>query len=119
MLGTVLEHGRPLKLEPPVLEIGYPQGSFMTGQLQEEDVRRDLEALAAEYFGAPVKLKISTVAAEEQDAPKSLIETRQEKETDRMRRLREDAMQHPALKTVQDVFHGEIRKVIPIDKGFV
>ena len=119
MLGTVLEHGRPLKLDPPVLEIGYPQGSFMTGQLQEEDVRRDLEALAAEHFGAVVKLKIATVEAEEQDAPKSLVETRQEEETDRMRRLREDAMQHPALQAVQDVFHGKIKKVIPIDKGFV
>ena len=91
----------------------------MTGQLQEEDVRRDLEALAAEHFGAVVKLKIATVEAEEQDAPKSLVETRQEEETDRMRRLREDAMQHPALQAVQDVFHGKIKKVIPIDKGFV
>jgi hypothetical protein len=36
-----------------------------------------------------------------------------------MRRLREDAMEHPALKAVQDVFHGKIKKVIPIDKGFV
>ena len=119
MLGSVLEHGRPLKLEPPMLEIGYPKGSFMTNQLQEEDVRRDLEILAAEYYGSPIKLKISTVETETLDAPKSLVETRQEKETDRMRRLREDAMEHPALKAVQDVFDGKIKKVIPIDKGFV
>jgi DNA polymerase-3 subunit gamma/tau len=119
MLGSVLEHGHPLKLEPPVLEIGYPKGSFMTGQLREEDVRHDLEALAAEYYGTTIKLKVSTVEAEIQDAPKSLVETRQEEETDRMRRLREDAMEHPALKTVQNVFDGKIKKVIPIDKGFV
>ena len=119
MLGSVLEHARPLKLEPPILEIGYPKGSFMTSQLQEEDVRSDLEALATEYFGSTIKLKISTVETATHDAPKSLVETRQEKETDRMRRLREDAMEHPALKAVQDVFDGKIKKVIPIDKGFV
>ena len=119
MLGSVLEHGRPLKLEPPMLEVGYPKGSFMIGQLQEDDIHHDLEALATEYFGKTVKLKVSTVEAEAQDAPKSLVETRQEEETDRMRRLREDAVEHPALKMVQDVFHGKIKKVIPIDKGFV
>ena len=119
MLGSVLEHGRPLKLEPPTLEVGYPKGSFMTGQLREEDIRNDLEALATEYFGTPVKLKVTEVNAETKDAPKSLVETRQEEETDRMRRLREDAMEHPALKLVQEVFHGKIKKVIPIDKGFV
>ena len=91
----------------------------MTGQLQEEDFRDALEALASEYFGTPIRLKVSTVSAAAQDTPKSLVETRQEEETDRMRRLREDAMEHPALKVVQDVFHGKIKKIIPIDKGFV
>ena len=119
MLGSVLEHGRPLKLEPPMLEVGYPKGSFMTGQLQEDDIRHDLEVLATEYFGTTIKLKVSTVDTKAKDAPKSLLETRQEEETDRMRRLREDAMEHPALKAVQEVFHGKIKKVIPIDKGFV
>jgi len=119
MLGSVLEHGRPLKLEAPILDVGYPKGSFMIGQLQEDDIRHDLEALATEYFGTTIKLKVSMVDAEAQDAPKSLVETRQEEETDRMRRLREDAVEHPALKAVQDVFGGRIKKVIPIDKGFV
>jgi hypothetical protein len=36
-----------------------------------------------------------------------------------MRRLRDDALEHPALKSVQEIFDGKIKKVIPIDKGFV
>ncbi len=119
MLGSVLEHGRPLQLEPPLLEIGYQKSSFMISQLQEPDIRQDLEALASEYYGSEVKFKITAVDAEQQNAPKSLVEAREEKETDRMRRLREDAMEHPALKAVQDIFGGKIKKVIPIDKGFV
>jgi len=120
MLGSVLEHGRLLKLELPVIEVGYTKGSFMISQLQEQDISQDLELLTTEYFGQPVKLRVLAVDIEQQSAaPPSLVEERETKETDRMRRLREDAMEHPALKSVQDIFKGEIKKVIPIDKGFV
>jgi len=120
MLGSVLEHGRLLKLELPVIEIGYTKGSFMISQLQEQDISQDLEVLTTEYFEQPVKLRVLAVDIEQQSAaPPSLVEEREAKETDRMRRLREDAMEHPALKSVQDIFKGEIKKVIPIDKGFV
>jgi len=120
MLGSVLEHGRLLKLELPVIEVGYTKGSFMISQLQEPDISQDLEVLTTDYFGQPVKLRILAVDIEQQSAaPPSLVEEREAKETDRMRRLREDAMEHPALKSVQDIFKGKIKKVIPIDKGFV
>jgi DNA polymerase-3 subunit gamma/tau len=119
MLGSVLEHGRPLRLEPPSLEIGYPAESFMLSQLQDQEVIRDLESLATTYFGEAVKLRVKPLDTGQQDAPPSLVETRQAKETDRMKRLREDALEHPALKAVQDIFNGKIKKVIPIDKGFV
>ena len=92
----------------------------MISQLQEQDISQDLEVLTTDYFGQPVKLRILPVDIEQQNtAPPSLVEERQAKETDRMRRLRDDAMEHPALKTVQDIFNGKIEKVIPIDKGFV
>ena len=120
MLGSVLEHGRLLKLQLPVIEVGYTKGSFMISQLQEQDISQDLEVLTTEYFGQPVKIRVLAVDIEQQSAaPPSLVEEREAKETDRMRRLREDAMEHPALKSVQDIFKGEIKKVIPIDKGFV
>ncbi len=119
MLGSVLEHGRLIKLEPPLLEVGYQKNSFMLSQLQEQDISQDLETLATEYFGKTVKLRISAIDSKQQDAPPSLVETRQAEETDRMRRLQNDAIEHPALKAVQNIFDGKIKKVIPIDKGFV
>lgn len=119
LLGSLLEHGRPLALEPPHIEIGYPKGSFMLVQLQESDNLQELTALAEGYFQQKMHLNFSELEEEQQDAPPSLVETREAKETDRMRRLREDAMQHPALKEVLEVFDGEIINVIPTDKGFV
>jgi DNA polymerase-3 subunit gamma/tau len=119
MLGSVLEHGRPIKLEPPQLEVGYPSGSFLLSNFQDHETVQDIEEMASSYFGHPTTLKIVTLDAEQKDAPPSLVETRQAEETDRMRRLRDDAMEHPALKSVQEIFGGEIKSVTPIDKGFV
>jgi DNA polymerase-3 subunit gamma/tau len=120
MLGSVLEHGRLIKLELPLLEVGYTKGSFMISQLQELEISQDLESIAAEFFGQPVKLRVTPLESNEQETPPSLVEVRQTEETDRMRRLKDDAMDHPALKSVQEIFSGsKIKKVIPIDKGFV
>ena len=119
MLASVLEHGRLLNLDPPRLEVGYPAKSFLLVQLQDPETCRELETLAATYFQRPISLAVTPLDELHQGAPPSLVETRQAKETDRMRRLREDAMDHPALKAVQEIFGGEIINVTPTDKGFV
>ncbi|MHB8709261.1 MAG: DNA polymerase III subunit gamma/tau [Desulfuromonadales bacterium] len=119
MIGSILEHGRPLRLEPPALEIGYPDGSFHLAHFQDADNRQAVEAMARLYFDHPVTLRVVAITPERGDAPPSLVEERQALESDRQRRLKEDAMNHPALKAVQEIFGGEIKTVIPIDKGFV
>jgi DNA polymerase-3 subunit gamma/tau len=119
MVGSILEHGRPLRLEPPTLEIGYPEGSFHLAHFQEANNRQAVEAVARLYFDHPVTLRVVALAPDRQDVPPSLLETRQSQESDRQRRLRENALNHPALKAVQEIFGGEVKNVIPIDKGFV
>ena len=119
MVGSILEHGRLLRLEPPALEIGYQEGSFHLAHFQDADNRQAVEAIARLYFDHPVMLRVVALTADRQDAPPSLAEARQAQESDRQRRLREDALNHPALKAVQEIFGGEVKNVIPIDKGFV
>jgi DNA polymerase-3 subunit gamma/tau len=120
MVGSILEHGRPLRLEPPALEVGYPEGSFHLSHFQDADNRQAVEAVARLYFDHPVILRVVPLAADRQDQlPPSLVEERHALVSDRQRRLREDALNHPALKAVQEIFGGEVKTVIPIDKGFV
>lgn len=119
IIGSILEHGRPLRLEPPALEIGYPEGSFHLAHFQDADNRQAVEAVARLYFDHPVTLRVVAVTPDRGNAPPSLVEERQALESDRQRRLKEDAMNHPALKAVQEIFGGEVKNVIPIDKGFV
>jgi DNA polymerase-3 subunit gamma/tau len=54
-----------------------------------------------------------------QKAVPSLLEERQAQESDRKKRLREDALAHPMVKATLTVFAGEVKEVKPIDKGFV
>jgi len=119
MVGSILEHARPLRLEPPALEIGYPEGSFHLAHLQDADNRQAVEAAARLCFDHPVTLRVVALTPDRQDVPPSLVETRQSQESDRQRRLRENALQHPALKAIQEIFGAEVKTVIPIDKGFV
>jgi len=120
MIGSILEHGRLLRLEPPALEIGYQEGSFHLAHFQDAGNRQAVEAVARLYFDHPVTLRVVALSPERgEDVPPSLVEERQAQESDRERRLRENALNHPALKAVQEIFGGEVKNVIPIDKGFV
>ncbi len=119
LLGSLLEHGRLLRLELPVLEVGYVEGSFHLAQLQDGDNRQAVEEIARGFLAQPVNLKVVSVSADRPDAPPSLVEARQRQESDRQRRLKENALKHPALKMIEEIFGAEVKNVIPIDKGFV
>lgn len=119
LLGSLLEHGRLLRLALPVLEVGYVEGSFHLAQLQDADNRQAVEEIARGFFTQPVNLKVVAVTADRPDAPPSLAEARQLQESDRQRRLKENALKHPALKMIEEIFGAEVKNVIPIDKGFV
>ncbi len=58
LIGSLLEHGRPLQLQPPTLEIGYAAGSFHLDQLQSPENREAVEAIARLYFDHPVTLRV-------------------------------------------------------------
>lgn len=119
VIASLLEHGSLLNLELPLLEIGFAPGSFHLEQLRDADNHAALSEMAREYFGQTVNLKVSAVAADKADAPKSLLAERQAEESDRKRRLKEDALAHPMVQAVKEIFAGEVVEVRPIDKGFV
>ncbi len=119
VIASLLEHGSLLALELPQLEIGFAPASFHLEQLRDADNHAALCAMATEYFGQPVTLKVTAVAADKAAAPPSLLAERQAQQSDRQRRLKEDALAHPMVQAVKAVFGGEVVDVKPIDKGFV
>ncbi|PLX85627.1 MAG: DNA polymerase III subunit gamma/tau [Desulfuromonas sp.] len=119
LVGSMLEGASLLALDLPQLKIGFPAGSFPLEQVKDPETLQALEDLAQEHFGQPVKVLVSPVDAREGDAPPSLLDERLARETDRKKRLREDALDHPMVKAAVDIFGGEVKTVKPIDKGFV
>jgi DNA polymerase-3 subunit gamma/tau len=101
------------------MEIGLPKGSFALSQLEDLEYREDLGRLSEEYFKQKIDVRITALDERQANAPPSLAEERQSRETDRKKRLREDALSHPMVKTALEVFNGEVREVKAIDKGFV
>jgi len=119
-IASMLEHASLLVLDLPKLEIGLPRRSFALGQMEDRDNQEVVNVLAAEYFGQPVKLQVTAVdPGDDKVLPPSIEQGRKEQESDRKKRLREDALNHEVIKSAQVIFGGEIKEVRPIDKGFV
>lgn len=117
-IGSLLEHGSLLKLELPVVRVGFSAGSFLMQQLSDVETKQRLDAVAVEFFGQPAQVSIESLSVQGA-APLSLVAAEKKRDSDRERRLREDALAHPLVKKAVDVFSGTIERVTPIDKGFV
>lgn len=114
-ISSLLEQSSLLLLELPRLRIGMPQRYFT---LADSDMREKIRSLAAEYFGSDVRVEVEKVDNGEK-APLSLHEERAQQESDRQKKLRENALEHPLVKSALEIFGGTIEDVKPIDKGFV
>ncbi len=119
MIASLLEHGSLLKQELPQLEIGFHAGSFHLEQVKDAETFAVLTEMASEFFAQPVNIKIVPIDAKGGQAPPSLLEERKAQESDRKKRLREDALEHPMVQKAIAVFEGQVADVRPIDKGYV
>jgi len=117
-IASLLEHGSLLKLELPTIEVGFPQGSFHYEQMRDQETLEILKDLARDYYGDEVNFLITSFAGKG-SSPPSLAEEKKSRETDRKKRLREDALKHPMVVAALDIFKGEVGEVRPDDKGYV
>jgi DNA polymerase-3 subunit gamma/tau len=119
-IASILEQARLLSFDLPQLRIGLPKGSFAFGQLEDTETIENLTLLAEAYFEQTVTVKVVGLdSVDSKEAPRSLAEERQTKQSDRQNRLRDDALEHPVVKSALEVFEGTIEAVRPIDKGYV
>ena len=86
--------------------------------MADSDMRQAIQSLAVEYFATDVKIEVEKIGNGDK-APLSLHEERTQQESDRQKKLRENAVEHPLVKSALDIFGGKIENVKPIDKGYV
>jgi DNA polymerase III subunit gamma/tau len=117
-IGSLLEHGRVMKLELPCLELGFEENSFHLVQMQDGELQEAFRALAEKFFGQPVAFKVSVLpVAEAESAPLSLAAQRQARREDRTRELHAEALSHPGVKAARSLFEVENVEVRPLDAG--
>jgi len=117
-IGSLLEHGRVMRLELPCLELGFEENSFHLVQMQDVELQEAFRALAEKFYGRPVAFKVSVLpAAEAESAPLSLAAQRQARREDRTRELHEEALSHPSVKAARSLFEVENVEVRPLEGG--
>jgi DNA polymerase-3 subunit gamma/tau len=114
-ISSLLEQASLLSLDLPLLRIAMPQKYY---SLADSDMQQALQELAREFFATAVRMEIVR-GANGDPHPPSLHQERVQQESDRQRKLRENALDHPLVKSALDIFGGTIENVTPIDKGFV
>lgn len=114
-ISSLLEQANLLRLELPLLQIAMPLKFY---SLADTEMQQSLRDLAAEYFLTPVDIEI-VKGRDDEPQPPSLHQERLQQESDRQRKLRENALEHPMVKAALEIFQAELETVTPIDKGFV
>ncbi len=114
-ISALLEQSSLLTLELPRILIGMQARYYA---LADSEMKQAIDELATEYYGAEARVEFKKVDGVAQ-APLSLHEERIQLESDRQKKLRQNAAEHPMVKTALDIFGGQIEEIKPIDKGFV
>lgn len=110
-IGSVLEHGSPLKQEKGLLEIGFPADSYYLTAAQDAEFIAGVQALAHESSGIETVIRIKSIVSNSTDAPMSLAEKKKSDDEQRMKELRQEVETHPVVKEAQRVFGGSITDI--------
>ncbi len=107
-ISSYLKPGRLLLLDLPEIRLGFPEGSYEFKQLLDPENRKTLETVADEAFGQKISLSMVSLPAEQ-------FKEEVDRNTLQEKKLREEALNHPAVKAVLKVFGGETEEVNPIE----
>ncbi len=111
LLGSVLEHGSPLKQENGLIEIGFPAGSYYLTAAQDAEFIADVQKMACAFGGGDTVIRVKSIETGFADAPLSLAEKKKSDDEQHLEELKQEVANHPVVKEAQRVFGGTITDV--------
>ena len=113
-LWAKIEPGKLLGFGGGVLRLGFPRGYLFLDFFEEKPQREKLEEMAREFFSQTVTLSVETI----DNGPGEANGTaRNGPNQSRANQIRREALNHPLLQKVMDVFEGaEVQEVIVKEK---
>ena len=110
-LGSVLEHGSPLKQESGLIEIGFPAGSYYLTAAKDPEFIADVQALAGTFAGGNTVIRVKSIETGFAEAPLSLAEKKKSDAGRRLDELKREVESHPVIKEAERVFGCSITDV--------
>src|SRR6185369_377574 len=110
-IGSVLEHGSPLKQEPGSMEIGFPEASFFLTSAQDSATIAEIQALAKEFTGQDTVVRVKAIAPETGGAPPSLVEKKKTEHEQQLGKLKQEVAEHPVINEALRIFGGTITDI--------
>ncbi len=110
-LGSVLEHGSPLKQEDGLIEIGFPAGSYYLTAARDAEFIADVQGLACTFTGEHTVIRVKSIETGFADAPLSLAEKKKSDAEQRREELKQEVENHPVIKEAERVFGCSITDV--------
>jgi len=107
VLGSILERAHLVGFGDDEIVIA-PDNDFSREKADDEG--QTLKELSAQYFGKEKTFKIDKLDAGVREI-KSLHEDRKRGESDRSRKLKKEAMEHPRVIEALDIFKGDIKEI--------
>lgn len=110
-LGSILEHGSPLKQESGLIEIGFPAGSYYLTAAQDAEFIADIQKLACSFAGGNTVIRVKSIEIGLADAPLSLAEKKKSDAEHHLEELKHEVESHPVIKEAERVFGCSITDV--------
>jgi DNA polymerase-3 subunit gamma/tau len=111
LLGSVLEHGSPLKQEAGLIEIGFPSGSYYLNAAREAEFIAEVQALACSFAGTDTVIRVKSIESGFADAPLSLAEKKKSDAEQHIEDLKQEVENHPVIQEAERVFGSMITDV--------
>jgi DNA polymerase-3 subunit gamma/tau len=110
-LGSILEHGSPLKQENSLMEIGFPAGSYYLTSAQDAGFTAEVQQLASQFAGVETSIRVKSISSDSVDTPVSMVEKKKSDHESRMDELRLEVQEHPVIIEAKRVFGASITDV--------
>ena len=110
-IGSILEHGSPLRQENGLMEIGFPHGSYYLTAAQDTGFAAEVQSLAGEFTGIDAVIRVKSISSDACDTPISVAEKKKCDHEKRMEELRQEVHKHPVIIEARRVFGSSITEV--------
>jgi DNA polymerase-3 subunit gamma/tau len=108
-LWSKIEKGRLLGFQERVLTIGFPAGYLFLDDIRNKTQKERLAEISRGFFGDDVEVRIEIIKSDNGDPAGNTTPTQKHG-----RDFRQEALNHPLLQKVFDVFEGaELREIVP------